>query len=170
MWAGIYENTYSDRYLNATVGSAGTANDNIGPCPEGFCWYVERLTCFSNTANATTGVLEIYAIPTPMVPNDNSKSGRQDVAVGTVVQNGVSDENSPIYLGPGMFLVASWTALTNGDLVAVSCQVRVHRLLSTVAHERTAPSWEGEEKYSANVTPVVVGDQVDEVGETPVKI
>lgn len=165
-WAGIYENTYPNRYISATIGSAGTAQGNIGPCPEGFCWYVERLCCYSNTS-ATSGVLEIYAIPTETVPNDASKSGRQDVAVGTTVQNGVSDQRSPIFVGAGMFLVASWSGLTNGDLVRLSAQIRVHRLLATEPTGRhPGGSWWGTEAFDDEVKAVVVGDQVDTVGET----
>ena len=165
MWNGYHVATRPDQYIAATVASTGLANGFIGPCPEGYCWYVDRITCYSNDT-ATTGVLELYSQSTGNVPNDTSKQGRQDVALGSVVLNGVSDENQPIYVGPSYFLVASWSGLTSGKLVALSAQIRWHKLETGHEH-RTHGSHPlhdhiGDEK-AEQIRPVIVGDQVAEV-------
>jgi hypothetical protein len=165
MWNGYHFTTRPDEYINATIDSAGLAQGFIGPCPEGFCWYVERTTCYSNDT-ATTGILEVYSIRSEIKPSDTSKQGRQDVAVGAVVLNGVSDEASPIYIGPGYFVVASWSGLTAGKVVAMSMQIRVHKL--ETGHEQHAHGAHplhdhvGDEK-AERIYPVIVGDQVAEV-------
>ncbi len=129
MWDGAYHHTRTDLQLAGTIGSAGTAVDAIGSVPEGYCWYVERLTSYSNTANATTGKLEIFVSNNPNGPTAPDKTGREDVATGTSVQDSTSDQRSPIYLGPGQYLVAQWSALTQNDVVRVTSQIRVHELL-----------------------------------------
>lgn len=128
---GVLESTRPDQYIGATVASDGTATGYIGPCPEGFEWYVERMTCAQSGAgvSATTALLEIYVQQSQNAPGDASKQGRQDIAVGTAVANDVSDNLSPIVVPPGMFLVAYWTGLTSGDLVKLSTQIQVRRLV-----------------------------------------
>lgn len=133
-WEGYYHDTRNGDYISQTVAADGTAGGHIGPCPEGFCWYVERLTCFqSGAAVATTAVLEFYVQSSNARPIDTSKQNRQDVALGTTVANGVSQELPPIYVGPGQMLKAVWTGLTSGDLVRVSSQIRVHKLIAPEA-------------------------------------
>lgn len=164
MWNGYHFTTRPDEYINATVDSTGLAQGYIGPCPEGFCWYVERMTCFSNDT-ATTGILEVYSIRSQIKPSDASKQGRQDVATGSTVLNGVSDQASPIYAGPGYFLVASWSGLTAGKVVALSMQIRVHKIETGQPHEHGNghhPLYQEDEKAN-RVFPVIVGDQVAEV-------
>lgn len=131
---GFYSHTFPGQYINAAVNASGLANGFLGPVPEGYCWYVERLTCWSNSSNNSTGILEIFVLQSQTPPNDNSRQGRQDVAVGNVVQNGVSDERSPIYVPAGHFLVASWSLLNSADQVALSCQIRVHKLHAKPTH------------------------------------
>lgn len=134
-----------DNYISATANAAGVASGSIGPCPEGFCWYVERMTCFSDSA-ATAPILEVYVLPTNAAPSDASKQGRQDVATGTNVVNGVSDAASPIVVPAGYYLVAVWTALNSGDHGRLSTQIAVHALPAERATAKHPGAWTGDEK------------------------
>lgn len=137
---GIIESTRPDQYIAAAVGSDGTATGAIGPCPEGFEWYVERLTCGqSGAAVATTALLEVYVQTTDTAPADESKQGRQDVASGSLVASNVSDENSAIVVQAGYFLVAKWSGLTSGDRVQLSTQIQVRRLVLEKTAARQHP-------------------------------
>ena len=164
MERGYHHSTRSDQYIAATVASNGTATGFLGPVPEGFCWYVERLTAHSNTANSTTGKLEVYVQPFQAAPNDASKRGRQDFAIGTAVQDSASDENSPIYVGPGDYLVAVWSALTSGDLVSLSAQIRVHKIEIAAHREANGhhPHYLDQvpQQSALDAVPVVPGDTV----------
>ena len=172
---GFHHTTRPDQYIHATAASTGIAHGGLGPCPQGFCWYIERMTCYSNsgvTVSATTPLLEIYVMQDGGgPPNDASKQGRQDLAVGQVVINGVSDEHQPIYVGPGYKIEAVWTGMNSGDLCVVSFQQRVNKLHATPEpqttsqhhgmhhHEPKSEQWEAP----TDATPVVVGDQVAEI-------
>lgn len=128
---GILVNSRPDQYISTTVNSSGIARGSIGPCPEAYEWYVERLTCSqSGAAVAATALLEIYVLPTDLSSGtpDGSKQGRQDIAVGTDVANDVSDQFSAIVVPAGYYLVAYWTGLTSGDKVQLSSQVQVRKL------------------------------------------
>ncbi len=128
---GVVESTRPDMYIAASVASDGTAAGHIGPCPEGFVWYVERLTCFQSGAGVSSNaLLEVYVLPVDSSGTlDASKQGRQDIAVGTDVRNDVSDQLSPVTVPPGYFLVAKWSGLTSADRVTLSSQIQVRRLV-----------------------------------------
>lgn len=113
--------------MAGTIVAAGTFVDSLGPVPEGYCWYVERITCYSNDT-ATTGVFELFVIRGDTPPGKPDISGRQDVATGSVVLNGVSDEESPIHVPPGYTLVGSWSGLTSAKVVSASFQIRWNEL------------------------------------------
>ncbi len=169
MRRGIIESTRPDQYINATVAATGGASGSIGPCPEGFEWYVERLTCSqSGAAVAATALLEIYVQAAPDAPLDASKQGRQDVSVGSVVKDGVSDQQSPIVVPPGYHLVAVWSALTSGDKVKLSSQIQVRRLIleSARGHKHGQLDYQGDHRKQGDTLraePIVVGDQLAEV-------
>lgn len=132
MWAGAYDHSRTDQQIAGAIVSAGTFSGYIGPVPQGYCWYVERETCYSNTAAATTAtLLEIFVSANQTGPTSPDKTGRQDLTVQ--VTNDISDNNCPIYVGEGMYLVAQWSGLSSGDKVAYSTQIRVHKLLHAKA-------------------------------------
>lgn len=165
---GVLQQTRSDQYIAATIAADGTGRGAIGPCPEGFEWYVERLTCSqTGTTPAATALLEIYVLPTDLGQGtpDASKQGRQDVSVGTTLTANVSDQESPIVVPAGYYLVAYWTGLTSGDKVALSTQVQVRKLVLERAHRHSQHDVEHHRDVKASdiAAPVVVGDQVAEI-------
>lgn len=163
MRPGVHAGYRPGDYISQTVGSTGTAQGAIGPCPDGYEWHVERITCYTN-GTTTNAVLEVYVLRTNDIPDDNSKSGRQDVAIGATVGNGISDQNSPIVVPAGYFLVAGWSGLTNGDVVRFSAQIEVRRTVMERTAGRGLHDWREDEKAeSIRVEPVVVGDQVGKV-------
>lgn len=132
MWDGVYVHTRVDQQIAGVIDSTGAFAGSLGPVPEGYCWYVERLTCQSNTAVASgpTTTLEIFVSTDITGPTSPDKTGRQDMTL--LPANDVSDQNSPIYVGPGMFLVAQWAGLTTGNRVRLTTQIRVHELMRTL--------------------------------------
>lgn len=175
MERGFHYTTRTDQYIKATAATTGIAHGGLGPCPQGFCWYIERMTCWTNssvTATTAAPTLEIYVMQDGGgVPNDNSKQGRQDVAVGQIVFNAVSDERQPIYVGPGYKIEAVWTGLNTGDLVSLSLQVRVNKLEAVPVEQGTINQHAGMHEHPkhdpfnapTDAIPVVVGDQVAEI-------
>lgn len=164
-WKGYIADVYSNRYIQALADSAGAAVGSLGACPEGFCWYVERTTCYSNAGEQAVPLLELYVLRSGSIaPGDLSKSGRQDVYSSILTgphnpKQGVHDYRSPIYVGPGYYLVAVWTALGSGSLGVLSSQIRVHRLESGRPHAHQLLDV-GEEEHLPHARAVVVGDQV----------
>lgn len=156
MYDGIYKDTWSDRYLAGTVGSDGTFQTALGPVPQGFCWYLERTTCWTDGSSLTNALLELYVQPGSSAPTDGSRRGRQDLAAGSTVANGVSDNASPVHLGPGMFLVASWSGLASGDHVQLSIQIRVHELYATAASAGRSGGFVGSEQLDPKVGSLIV--------------
>lgn len=164
MRPGVHAGYRNGDYISTAIGPAGTAQGYIGECPDGYTWHVERVSCYSNGATLTNAVLELYVLRVNDIPDDNSKSGRQDVATGTVVGNGISDQHSPIIVPAGYFLVAAWSGLTNGDLVRLSTQIEVRRNMVERTREHGLHDWREDEKPAdLRVAPVVVGDQVGKV-------
>jgi hypothetical protein len=166
MERGFHHSTRSDQYIAATVAATGVAEGAIGPCPEGYCWYVERLSPHSNTANASTGLLEIFVRAINLSATDISRQARQDFYKGVDVQDSIHDMRSPIYVAPGQWLVARWSALTNNDLVSLASQIRVHKLeyglgdRITSSHLNVNPDGNVQQDQAGHAVPVVVGDQV----------
>lgn len=128
--AGFYDHHEPGMSIVATANASGVAQGFLGPVPQGYCWYVERMTSWSNTA-ATSGLLLEVFVQTvddaaPTSATVGNRTGRQDVSY--VVVNDISDNNSPIHVPEGYFLVAFWTGLTSGDKVELTTQIAVHLL------------------------------------------
>jgi hypothetical protein len=138
MQASIYDHTEQVDLVNyspagngigqgtPTAQSNGIAIGAYGPCPEGFCWYFERLSTYSNTSG--TPILEVYVVtaPNPAASTTGLRSRRLDYTPQG--KNDLMDEVNPIYVQPGYWLLAVWSTLTSGDLCTLSCQLRVHQL------------------------------------------
>ena len=163
---GIHETTRPDLYIAATADATGVAQGAIGPCPEGYEWYVERMTVSqSGAAVAAAATVEVFVVATDRLTGTTSKQGRQDYAAGaTNVAGSVSDAASPIVIPAGFFLVCYWTGLTAADKVQLSTQIEIRRLvLEKAQHGRGTmrPEHESDPKAGdLHGTPVVVGDQV----------
>lgn len=139
MWDGAYSHTRTEQVIQGAIPSGGALTGALPIVPEGYCWYVERITAWSNGTMASTARLEIFVSQSETGPTSPDKTGRQDVAQGAVVGDSTSDENSPIYVGPGQNIVAQWTALTSGDKVSATFQIRVHELLRHRSGPRDRP-------------------------------
>ena len=125
-------------FMSAVANSAGVAQDFIGPVSQGFVWYVERMTTWSNTAQAAP-LLEIFVLTTDTLPSSytatvGDRVGRQDLTL--TAKNDVADENSAIYVPEGYHLVGLWTGLTSGDAVQLSTQITVHRMSLDIEDRR----------------------------------
>lgn len=129
--AGFYDHHEPGRYIAATADSGGLAQGFMGPVPQGYCWYVERLTSWASAARANSTV-ELFVLPTNTVAPGftatvGDRAGRQDL-VTAAASNARLDESSPIFVGPGYHLVAFWAGFTSGDSLLVSAQVAIHKL------------------------------------------
>ena len=113
--------------MAATANASGVAVDSIGPCPEGYCWYLNNETIHSNTS-ASSPTFELYVSRTNAAPNDSSKAGRVDYTTGSNIKDAANNLASPIYVGPGMYLVGVWNGLNNNDVVNWSGQILSHKL------------------------------------------
>jgi hypothetical protein len=127
---GFHSHTASGMAINATANASGLAQGFLGPVPPGYCWYVERMTTWSNST-ATNCELEIFAQADSQAPAGFSatvgdRTNRQDLSV--VAGDDVSDNIAPIYIGEGYYLVAIWTGLNSGDLATLSTQIAVHQI------------------------------------------
>ena len=155
MWKGYLTDVFSDRYKTGTANSSGQVTHSVGAVPEGYCWYLNRETLYSNTT-ATAATFELYVLRANSRPTDTTKAGRQDYTTGTLLQNGVNDLAAPIYVGPGYFIVLVWSGLNQGDIVSWSGQILSHKLEAhQVRHHGIAPLANEKEP-----TAVVVPDQL----------
>ncbi len=128
--AGFYDHHENQWLIRAVADSNGLAQGFLGPCSEGYCWYVERMTTWAN-ASRTAAVCEVFVQTANKLQSSFSatvgdRTGRQDVSINA--SNDVADENSPIYVGPGQYLIAAWSGFTSGDLVELSVQAAIHLL------------------------------------------
>ncbi len=142
MRAGFFDHYRSSDYIQATASAGGIAQGALGPCPDGYVWYVERTTTWSNSSG--TPVCELFAWNDKTVPGTytatvGSRGGRQDVT--TAGKNDVSDNKSPVVVQGGYYLVAFWSGLTQNDLVTLSAQICVHQL---VVNYLTSPQDEAQ--------------------------
>lgn len=136
----IYDHHEMGQEIIATANSSGIAQGFLGPCPEGYQWYVERYTNFSNTAKNSGVLTELFVLTTQQLSSDwtqtvGSRAGRQDV---TNVVNQGGDNSSPICVPAGYFLVALWTGLNANDVTEVSTQIAVHQLLPVLSTPQDA--------------------------------
>lgn len=158
---GILDSVNSGQYITATANASGIAQGFIGPVPAGYCWYVERMTTWSNTS-ATTGLeLEIFVLTSGTLGSNytttvGDRAGRQDLS--TNAQDDVADENSPIYVGEGYYLVALWTGFTSGDKVQLSAQIAVHLTDLTIQSPQTVKQ---ETEPTPDLTPEAEVDAVE---------
>lgn len=126
-WKGYLVDVFPNRYRTGIANSAGQVTHSVGPVPEGYCWYLNNETLYSNTSQSTA-TFELYVLRENGRPTDTTKAGRQDYTVGANVQNAANNIASPIYAGPGYYYVLVWTGLTSGDIVSWSGQILSHKL------------------------------------------
>ena len=131
---GFYDSSTNQAFINATANASGIAQGSIGPCPSGYQWYVERYSTFVNTS--ATPALEIFVMNSPTLPSNytatlGDRQGRMDYTSSG--KNAQSDNNSPVIVQEGQFLVAGWTGATSGDQCQLSIQY--HTNLKTLRIE-----------------------------------
>jgi len=124
---GFFDSSNNQAFINAIAASTGIAQGSIGPCPAGYQWYVERYSTFSNTS--ATPALEIFVMNSPTLPANftatvGDRQGRQDYTSSG--KNAQSDNNSPVIVQEGQWLVAGWTGCTSGDVCQLSLQYHVN--------------------------------------------
>lgn len=118
---GFYSHTNPARGRTATANSSGVAVTSFGPCAEGFCWYVERISFHAPTAGTVAHVL-VQPTNTPTL----DYSDRQDYT--PTASDDIADELNPVYVPAGYFLNVYYTGCTSGDVVTTSIQYSVHNL------------------------------------------
>lgn len=125
MRAGFFDHheplqTISVSALNAS----GNGQGFLGPVPQGYCWYIENVTM----RVPNQGVLDMIISPTQKVPAGTAWdfSGRFDLFAAAT--DDARNYASPIYVGPGMYIVASVTGGTQNDTPTISLQIAVHQL------------------------------------------
>lgn len=131
---GFYDSSNNQAFINATANASGIAQGSIGPCPAGYQWYVERYSTFVNTS--ATPSLEIFVMNSPTLPSNytatlGDRQGRMDYTSSG--KNAQSDNNSPVIVQEGQWLVAGWTACNSGDQCQLS--VQYHTNLKTLRIE-----------------------------------
>lgn len=118
---GFYSHTAPMRGRMATANSSGVAVTSFGPCPPGFCWYVERISLHAPTAGTVAHVL-VQPTNTPTL----DYADRADYT--PTAQDDIADELNPIAVEEGYFLNVYYTGCTSGDIVTTSIQVGVQNL------------------------------------------
>lgn len=132
MYAGYFHNYRNEDIIRAAFGSDSNAQGSLGPVPQGYCWYIERYTTrVATTAGvitAATPLCEVAVLSDQAVSVIGTwdRAGRQDYTANG--KNDISDNESPLYAGPGQYLVAVWTTANSGEIAVLSCQIRVHQL------------------------------------------
>ena len=131
---GVYDSSTNQAFINATANASGIAQGSIGPCPSGYQWYVERYSTFVNTS--ATPALEIFVMNSPTLPSNytatlGDRQGRMDYTSSG--KNAQSDNNSPVIVQEGQWLIAGWTGATSGDQCQLSIQY--HTNLKTLRIE-----------------------------------
>lgn len=111
-------------FLTGAANASGNATGSYGPCPEGYCWYVENVTM----RIPDNGVLDLFAVAQDSVQLGTAwdMAGRFDHFAATT--DDARNYASPIYVPAGYWIVASVSGGTTGDKGLVSFQIAVHQL------------------------------------------
>ena len=116
---GIFDHHRPMEGKVAVANASGVATTFYGPVPEGYAWYVERLSTHAPTTNTACSIF---------VSAEASTSDPGFRADFTAVADDIADEVNPIYLPAGYYLVVRWTGATSGDTCTASAQIAVHQL------------------------------------------
>ena len=103
---------------SAAASSAGVADTWYGPVPEGFIWYVERVSVYCPTSAAAVA---LYVSTSELGTDLGSRADYTSAGA-----NAIADEFNPIYLPEGYYLHVQWTAATSGDRCTSGVQYAVH--------------------------------------------
>jgi len=138
--------------LTATAGASGSAQTALGPCPEGYCWYVERISSHGPTAGTKLDV--------DVADNNTANDPAWRMDFSATANDDIADEQQPIYVPAGHWLVFNWSGATSGDILKASVQYAVHQLdthyLQSAQDIRQEQA--SHEKPTAPVTHVAVAE------------
>lgn len=122
---GFFEHHEPVRAITTNAAnSSGNATGYMGPCPAGYCWYLENLTL----RIADNGVLDLFVVPEETVQLGTAwdMNGRFDHFAAAT--DDVRNYGTPIFVPAGYFIVASLSGATSGDRANLSMQIAVHQL------------------------------------------
>lgn len=121
MRMGVFDHTRPAEPKSGTANASGVASLFYGPCPEGYGWYIERISVHCPTAAA---VAHVCVALTPLSAVDYGS--RMDFTTGGA--DSIADESTAIYVPAGYSLSIIWTAATSADVCTASVQYAVHQL------------------------------------------
>lgn len=130
---GLFEHHRRDALaiVAAAAGGQPLGQGVLGPCPEGYAWYVE-LAAFQVVGAAHNAIVALVVTPdNGPLPSFAGWDGYGLQAVsGAAASFGSFPLQLPLYVPPGNFLraIVQGGTLANGDAVTVSVQTAVHQL------------------------------------------
>lgn len=125
--AGLYDHHVPAQGITSKANTSGIATNVYGPVPEGYAWYVERISVHCPTDGAVADVHVILGTINQVAANAAlDTSARVDHTEDG--DDAVADENSAVFVPAGYSLVVQWTSATSGDICVSAVQYAVHEL------------------------------------------
>lgn len=127
--AGLYRYHVPMQGRVAKANASGIATAYYGPAPEGYCWYVERMS-----TNAPTAATRLDVMVAPEASFNDPAYYRTDFTLSG--SDAIADETQPPYVPAGYYLVFRWSGATSGDVCVASIQYAVHEMPPLTEEER----------------------------------
>lgn len=114
-----FDHRSSESFL-VTCNATPLALQRIGPVPQGFIWYLERVSVHVNTH---TGIPNIFSTSSD-TPELVNMTDRQDTGI-TAANDFQRDYSNPILVKPGHWLLIAVNGgtIANGDTVGITVQI-----------------------------------------------
>lgn len=131
MREGLFDHHRRDSISMLAAGGTPVAQKILGPCPEGYCWYLESVA-FSVVGAAHNALFDLAVTPDGGDLPPQASWDHQGLAwtVQTAVIAASMNNTAAVFVPPAHFAhaYASAGSLAAGDVVTVTYQVAVHQL------------------------------------------
>lgn len=128
---GLFDHHRLDPRLMTAAGGTPTAQDALGPVPEGYAWYIENIA-WSVVGNSHNALLDFaVTVDNGQLPTQALWDHAGLIATFTSAAiRGALQPGLPFYVPPNHFIraYAAGGSLAAGDVVAVTYQIAVHQL------------------------------------------
>lgn len=130
MREGLFDHHRLDT-ISLLAGAGNTAQRNLGPAPEGYCWYLEQIG-FCVVGASHTAILDVAVLPDQGDLPTQALWDHQGLVwrSGAAAVAGSLNPGLAIYVPPSHFVHAylSGGTLASGDAATVTFQLAVHQL------------------------------------------
>lgn len=126
---GVFTHHSTEPYIRAVANATPEAQAFYGPCPLGYCWYVESATYHisAHTAVAELAISPEGKLPAPLSSWDRAQ---REWWFGAAAVDGQAAIGEALFVPPGYYLVAAFAGgtLAQNDVCVMSFQIAEHEL------------------------------------------